>query len=228
MSTQIPTAKEAREILGRFNASHFNNTGEEHARYSIPARPDHDDDLRLAAFIQHAEETAGQLEELRDSLKDGLGQAVIKWMDRCASLKESFANPENCQTISVPKQFIPDGATLVECYEKNGEFIIVGEPSPCEDEESFDYHNCDAMGCSTFSHVVARVPATINARVWKLEYVVKAHVKDLGQCAALFESDDGVSRIFGKTAGGMREAASGLEAALIFPPETTPEEQTHA
>ena len=41
---------EAREILSRFNASHWNNPTE-HARYSIPARPDHDDDCRLAAYI---------------------------------------------------------------------------------------------------------------------------------------------------------------------------------
>jgi hypothetical protein len=48
------TPAEAHEALSRFNASHWNNPTE-HARYSIPADPKHDDDLRLGAFIEHVE-----------------------------------------------------------------------------------------------------------------------------------------------------------------------------
>lgn len=47
------TFVEARECLGRFNNSHWNNPGP-HARYSIPARPE-DDDVRMAEFIDYAE-----------------------------------------------------------------------------------------------------------------------------------------------------------------------------
>lgn len=45
---------EAQEILSRFNASHWNNATE-HARYSIPANPKRDDDIRLGAFIRQHE-----------------------------------------------------------------------------------------------------------------------------------------------------------------------------
>lgn len=42
---------EAREIAQRLINSHFNNPGP-HARTSIPARPDHDDDLLIMAYIE--------------------------------------------------------------------------------------------------------------------------------------------------------------------------------
>jgi len=42
---------EARESLQRLINSHFNNPGE-HGRMSIPANPDRDDDLVLAAYIR--------------------------------------------------------------------------------------------------------------------------------------------------------------------------------
>jgi hypothetical protein len=44
---------EAHEILSRFNASHWNND-KEHARYSIPADPRRDDDLRMADYISQS------------------------------------------------------------------------------------------------------------------------------------------------------------------------------
>ena len=45
---------EAREAMQRLVNSHFNNPREthEHARMSIPANPDRDDDLVLAAYIE--------------------------------------------------------------------------------------------------------------------------------------------------------------------------------
>lgn len=45
---------EAREAMQRLVNSHFNNDREkhEHARMSIPANPDRDDDLLLAAYIE--------------------------------------------------------------------------------------------------------------------------------------------------------------------------------
>lgn len=62
MSDKKVTHAEAQEILSRFNASHWNN-GKERARYSIPARPDYDDDIRLADYIEQAEETEKQRNE---------------------------------------------------------------------------------------------------------------------------------------------------------------------
>lgn len=58
------THAEAREILSRFNASHWNN-GKERARYSIPANPDYDDDIRLGDYIEQAEATERELLELQ-------------------------------------------------------------------------------------------------------------------------------------------------------------------
>lgn len=48
------TVEEATEMLSRFNASHWHNRGGgvERARYSIPANPRRDDDIRLGAFIE--------------------------------------------------------------------------------------------------------------------------------------------------------------------------------
>ncbi len=71
MSERV-THEEARQILSRFNASHFNNPTE-HARYSIPARPDHDDDCRLATYIRENEKgdasaAIHELEKLRKEL----------------------------------------------------------------------------------------------------------------------------------------------------------------
>src|SRR4051812_26093013 len=57
------TCDEAREILHRFNNGHWNNPGEK-ARYSIPANPERDDDLRLAAFIDRVERLEARVDEL--------------------------------------------------------------------------------------------------------------------------------------------------------------------
>lgn len=51
---------------------------------------------------------------------------------------------------------IPKGARLVEAWEHNGHLVVMGTPAREEDEETG--HNCDAMGCSSVSHVVLRVP----------------------------------------------------------------------
>jgi len=60
--------------------------------------------------------------------------------------------------ICVEKRFVPEGAQLVECYETAREFVICGDPEEGEDEHGNPIHNCDEMGCCTFSHVVARFP----------------------------------------------------------------------
>ena len=57
-NTGTVTVSEARAALSRFNASHFRATDHEHARYSIPADPLRDDDIRLGAFIRQSEQLA--------------------------------------------------------------------------------------------------------------------------------------------------------------------------
>ena len=53
---------EAREAMQRFVNSHFNNPRDtqEHARMSIPANPERDDDLVLSAYIEQQRAKDGQ------------------------------------------------------------------------------------------------------------------------------------------------------------------------
>lgn len=64
------TAKEARESLSRFNASHFRtrDMGEQ-ARYSIPANPKRDDDIRLGAYITQTEKLAEENAALKAQIE---------------------------------------------------------------------------------------------------------------------------------------------------------------
>ena len=43
---------EARDAMQRLVNSHFRRTDQECGRFGIPARPDYDDDLVLAAYIE--------------------------------------------------------------------------------------------------------------------------------------------------------------------------------
>jgi len=57
------TAEEAKKMLSRFNASHWNRNDKERARYSIPANPRYDDDIRMGAFIEQTDARIRELEE---------------------------------------------------------------------------------------------------------------------------------------------------------------------
>lgn len=61
------------------------------------------------------------------------------------------------ETVKVRKDLIPSGARLVEAYETQHEIIVCGDP-PDEPEGTPEenWHNCDAMGCGSFSHVIHR------------------------------------------------------------------------
>lgn len=56
--------QEARDILQRLVNSHFGNSGE-HGRFSIPARPEYDDDLRMSSFITQVEHERAKSDALR-------------------------------------------------------------------------------------------------------------------------------------------------------------------
>ena len=58
---------------------------------------------------------------------------------------------EEYEIIKVPKDMIPDGAELMECYRTSHQIIVCGEP-----EENDETHNCDYMGCTTLNHVLYR------------------------------------------------------------------------
>jgi hypothetical protein len=61
------------------------------------------------------------------------------------------------QRIEIDKQFIPDGAILIEVYETPTEYKILGEPPNDENLPEELQHNCDKMGCGTLSHVIIRI-----------------------------------------------------------------------
>lgn len=63
------THAEAREILLRFNASHFSDAQRERARYSVPADPRRDDDLRLAAYIEQNESREKELRHWKECVR---------------------------------------------------------------------------------------------------------------------------------------------------------------
>lgn len=55
---------------------------------------------------------------------------------------------EESQDIHVPKYVIPAGAKLVEAYETSTRIVVM-----FGDEDIPEDHNCDQMGCGSFSHV---------------------------------------------------------------------------
>lgn len=64
------TDDEAEQIARRYNVSHWHKgrkdgDGNECARYSIPVRPDRDDDIRLGAYIKQTRALRAELKELR-------------------------------------------------------------------------------------------------------------------------------------------------------------------
>ena len=75
----VVTHAEARQIANRYNASHFAHHQDlgERARYSIPANPKRDDDIRLAAYITRCE----RIEADRDNLREALAAVVSTMRD---------------------------------------------------------------------------------------------------------------------------------------------------
>jgi len=62
---RVPTTKEAHECLSRFIHSHFNRTDKEQARFSVPCRSDHDDDMLLHSFIKDYDRLTTERDELK-------------------------------------------------------------------------------------------------------------------------------------------------------------------
>ena len=73
------THEEARAIADRFIDGAFDNDAREHPRFSIPARPGYDDDIRLQAYIdqQEARPTAPPAVPVGAPVARGLGNSAV-------------------------------------------------------------------------------------------------------------------------------------------------------
>ena len=67
----------------------------------------------------------------------------------------------------------PPGARAAQVFVMDGQLIVLGIPTG-EDEES---HNCDAMGCGSTTHVVARIPVPADCEVatWPEDWGAPRH-----------------------------------------------------
>lgn len=75
---------EAQQILSRFNASHWRQPGQEPARYSIPADPQRDDDLRLSAYIAQQRARDAEVAALRQIISDAAREVGAQVSTSCS------------------------------------------------------------------------------------------------------------------------------------------------
>lgn len=83
----------------------------------------------------------------KEEIKKNIANVFAERRDK----KERKEWEDTFQEIKVPNSMIPKGVRLMECYLDKNQIIV------CDDVDSEDEtHNCDQMGCSTFSHVKYR------------------------------------------------------------------------
>jgi hypothetical protein len=79
---------------------------------------------------------------------------------------EQAKKKEGFSIIKIENRLIPNGGKLVEAYETEKEIVVCGDPEdePEEHDDSWyeTSHNCDAMGCGGFSHVIYRFDKDVN------------------------------------------------------------------
>jgi len=94
--------------------------------------------------------------------------------DRKSAAEQALARDlatlrEEHHILVVEKRFVPAGFKLIEGYQhEDGRVIIVGEPT------SHEVHNCDEMGCTTLSHVIARTSQTRLESLHRLDRCIEA------------------------------------------------------
>ena len=125
---------EAKAILCRFVASHFRD-GRDRARFTIPADPRRDDDIRLSAFICQAERLRKAAEEwMRVGVcPDHAAGSCTTWCDACRATEDA-------------QEALAD-AVRGECCPRRpgGEGVMVAGAGPfCPSCSGFGGH---AVGC---------------------------------------------------------------------------------
>jgi len=117
----LTTAEEAREILSRFNASHFRMRNREHARYSIPADHRRDDDLRMSAFIDRAERVEAENAALLEIIESAA------WHICGTRRVDHNYNGQVAGTLVTDSGALSIGAELLRTLAESGRFRIVAE-----------------------------------------------------------------------------------------------------
>lgn len=130
---------EAREILRRFNASHFwpKDTGSERARYSIPADPMRDDDIRLDSFISQMEDTIARLTRERDEARAEVERLKLLSLDG--------------RMLSLETAKLDERARVVAWLNKTHD--AMGHTPPCE----WECGSCD--GAAAYGHAADAIEA---------------------------------------------------------------------
>lgn len=93
----------------------------------------------------------------QDFMAANLAQARLR--HEHATLKRQFEELEQENAIlrkasTFGGDRVPQGYSPIEAYTNGEVIVILGEP-PHDDES----HDCDFLGCGTFSHVIARIDA---------------------------------------------------------------------
>lgn len=95
-------------------------------------------------------------EELRDLAGNLDSLEYASLLDLFADCAERMEEDrERYEIIKVEKSTIPQGAVLIEAYETDKEYLIVGQPKNEEGLPEEGRHNCDEMGCGC-CHIIRR------------------------------------------------------------------------
>ena len=97
----VVSHKEAAEIASRFNASHWND-GREKARYSIPADPRRDDDIRLRVYISQNEQREASRLARAEAAETALATATARIAEleaACSRFVEEVEASDDMKTL---------------------------------------------------------------------------------------------------------------------------------
>jgi len=66
-------------------------------------------------------------------------------------------------------------APIGQAFDAGHEIVIVGVPKSDVPEDSPEFHNCDAMGCGSFSHVLYRFPKPLQTLERQMSLDIEAN-----------------------------------------------------
>ncbi len=94
-----------------------------------------------------------------------LGAQVKRQQREMARLRADFADAKRALPVEmafadmqtrlreIPEDFVP-----ITAYTDGEEIVVLGNPPDEDRDPRGEIHDCDAMGCGSLGHVVARIP----------------------------------------------------------------------